>query len=170
MKIDPNGTIFNVLTYILASESNDSNCTHEHLMDIFGGTNVNSMILEGILSYDDHSDNLLITDFGYELLENVETPLGKNYTQPGDFDHEDDPEEWLTSSLIFAKALGKLLRENEGVIIKLEGDMKILWPDVDKIIVCNYDDMIHIANCEEDLPDGQMVWMNTPENNDTNGE
>jgi hypothetical protein len=162
MKIGPNSKEFNILTYILAAESDNSKRTHEHLMDLFGGSSVNGMIIEGILRYDDHSDNLLITEYGYELLENVELPLGKNYTQPEDPDHEDDPEEWLSSSLIFAKALGKILREHEGIVIKLEGDMKILWPTVDKVIVANYDGMIHVINCEEDVKDGQLVWLDTP--------
>lgn len=170
MKLDPNGTIFNVLTYILAAENNDADITHETLMDMFGGSAVNSMIIEGILKYDDHSDNLLITDYGFELLENVEASLGKNYTQPDDPDHEDDPEEWLSSSLIFAKALGKILRENEGIVVELVGDMRLIWPTIKKVIVCNYEGMIHVIECEEDLEDGQLVWMKPPENKEEDGE
>jgi hypothetical protein len=165
MKIEHNSVEFNILTYILACQADQDTHTHEELMDLFGGKNVNSLIVEGILTYDDHSDNLLITSYGLEVLENVQLPLGKNYTHPDDPQHQDDPEEWLATSLIFAKALGNILQENEGIVVKLEGDMKMLWPIADRVIVCKYDDMINILNCEEELPDGQLIWLNSP--NDT---
>lgn len=71
---------------------------------------------------------------------------------------ESTPEEWLNSSLIFARTLGLILKENEGMIIDLRGDM--FWPgeeEVTKVIVYSKDSQIRILECEEDLPEGQFV-------------
>lgn len=71
---------------------------------------------------------------------------------------ESTPEEWLNSSLIFARTLGLILKENEGMIVDIKGDM--FWPgeeDVSKVIVYSKDSQIKILECEEDLPEGQFV-------------
>lgn len=88
--------------------------------------------------------------------------LGKNYTKPNDMKHVDKPEEWLGFTLIASKALGHLLKQNEGVVVELSGDMITLLPDTKRVIVYNGDNMIHVIKCEEELSDGQMIMM--PEN------
>ena len=91
-----------------------------------------------------------------------------NYTNPTDLNYDDKPTDWLNSSLIFAKALGKLLKPNEGILIHLGGDSIDTLPermgkDVEKIIVYrSTDDMINIMGAEKELdklPDGQMITL-----------
>lgn len=71
---------------------------------------------------------------------------------------DDSPEEWLNSSLIFARTLGLILNENEGMIVDLKGEM--FFPgneSVDKVIVYSKESQIRILECDEDLPEGQFV-------------
>jgi len=88
-----------------------------------------------------------------------------NYTKPQDPNHEDTPQDWLNSCLIFAATLSCLLKETEGVVIDIKEDMKI-DDDVKKVIVFKKDEQIHIypisskANeTNSDLPEGTMIWM-----------
>ena len=73
---------------------------------------------------------------------------------------EDTPEEWLLTSMTFARALGFLLKENEGVVVKTVGDMKMLT-DARQLIVYSAEGQIMINDHseQEDFPDGQLVWM-----------
>lgn len=87
-----------------------------------------------------------------------------NYTQPNEQEHEDNPEEWLASALVFARTLGFLLKENEGIVIDLKGDMIDLFPaDIKKIIVFSKDNQIKIDVCDEDLEEGQLIWITESE-------
>lgn len=88
-----------------------------------------------------------------------------NYTRPGNSDHEDTPQDWLNSALIMTAALSHILKENEGVVVKIQGDMQLLIPveGVTHVVVYKEGPQIHIMNCEQDLPEGTMVWLtNTP--------
>ena len=83
--------------------------------------------------------------------------LGKNYTKPHDINHVDKSEDWLKAALVFVKSLSYLLEQNEGICIHLENDMKLLFPNVDKVIVYKSDTQVKILECNKDLKDGQMV-------------
>jgi hypothetical protein len=83
-----------------------------------------------------------------------------NYTRPNDPDHEDSSQDWLNSSLIFARALGLLLEEGEGVVVDLKGDMSFPGDlDVAKVIVYSKDSQIRVLECDEDLEEGQFVMV-----------
>ena len=92
-----------------------------------------------------------------------------NYTNPNEPNYKDKPEDWLNSALIFTKALGKILRINEGVLIHLESDMiETLpeeWKGTTKVIVYKSDNnMVNVIKPkEEDLPegivDGQLIIL-----------
>lgn len=87
-----------------------------------------------------------------------------NYTKPQDPNHEDSPQDWLNSCLVFVAALSCLLQETEGVVIDIKGDMKV-EDDAKKVIVFKKDEHIHIYPISEDedriknLPEGTMIWM-----------
>jgi hypothetical protein len=85
-----------------------------------------------------------------------------NYTKPNEPDYEDDPLDWLNSALTFASALGLILKEMEGVIVDVKGDMNFKHlSDCKKVIVFREDEQIHIvsADREIDAPEGTLVWM-----------
>lgn len=88
-----------------------------------------------------------------------------NYTRPNDIDHKDNPSDWLFGALAFSRALGKILKEKEGIVVHIVGDMKDLT-EYEKIIIYNSNEMIHIMECTEDLPDGQLIWMHDDENSE----
>ena len=81
-----------------------------------------------------------------------------NYTRPNDLEHEDKPEDWLNSALVFAQAIGHLLKENEGVVVELKGAAKEGF-ETPKVIVYNGERRIHVTECDDNLNAGQMVWM-----------
>ena len=90
----------------------------------------------------------------------------RNYTNPDDKNYEDKPEDWLNSSLIFAKALGMILEEKQGIVIELEGSMKETLPDAfkkqneDRVVIIREDNMVRVIidkNLPIDLPDGQLI-------------
>ena len=85
--------------------------------------------------------------------------IGKNYTKPNLPNHEDDPKDWLATSLLFSKTIGHLLKPNEGIVIELENDMKSLIPNQDKVIVYHNKNQISIVECNSDFKDGQMVYL-----------
>jgi hypothetical protein len=84
-----------------------------------------------------------------------------NYTNPDDPNHQDSPDEWLNSALIFAGALGELLKENEGVVVDIT-DSDADFDGVSKVIVYKSDGMIRIIESDEGLQGGQMCWITDP--------
>lgn len=64
--------------------------------------------------------------------------------------------ELVNASLVFAKALGLILKDKEGVVVNATGD--IVFPDgIKKVIVFKLDDQIHIYKCDEDFDEGTIV-------------
>ena len=82
-----------------------------------------------------------------------------NYTNPNNMNHEDKPEDWLNSSLIFARALSIMLNENQGIVVKLTGDMRFYEDKIDKVIVFYKEGMIKIVECVEDFDEGTIVQI-----------
>ncbi len=81
-----------------------------------------------------------------------------NYTNPNNIDHNDTPGDWLNSSLIFARSLGLIFKENEGVVVDLMGDMRFDEEgNIKKVIVFKSNDMVRVIECEEDLKEGSWV-------------
>jgi hypothetical protein len=82
-----------------------------------------------------------------------------NYTKPNDDNHEDSPEDWLNSSLIFSRALSLLMDENEGIVVSIKGDMiNPINPGSDKVVVFYKDGMIHVDDIQDpDLKEGDFV-------------
>ena len=61
-------------------------------------------------------------------------------------------------SLIFGRALGLILQENQGIVVDVKGDIK-LDDDVKKVIVFKMKDNVHIYKCDEDLPEGTPLSL-----------
>jgi hypothetical protein len=81
-----------------------------------------------------------------------------NYTNANNPDYQDKPEDWLNSSLIFARTLGLILKDGEGIIVDIVGDAKFqLDETVKKVVVFSREGQIVVTECEEDLEEGQFV-------------
>ena len=85
----------------------------------------------------------------------------ENYTNPEEAGQEQNPQDLLNASLIFARALGLLLREDEGIVVDVIGDVN-LGEEVKKVIVFNQNKQVHIFKCEEDVEEGMAVNLDQP--------
>lgn len=83
-----------------------------------------------------------------------------NYTNSEQAGEGQNPQDLINASLIFARALGLILKEGEGIVVDIKGDIN-LGEDVKKVIVFEYQDQIHIYKCEEDLEEGTAVNMDS---------
>jgi len=81
-----------------------------------------------------------------------------NYTNPEQAGQGQNPQDLINASLIFARALGLILKEGEGIVVDIKGDIN-LGEDVKKVIVFEYQNQVHIYKCEEDLEEGTAVNM-----------
>lgn len=86
-----------------------------------------------------------------------------NYTRPNEENHIDDPKDWLNSALIFTRALSLLLRENEGIVVKLQGDMFNPVSESNNVFVVRKNNQIHIQNADPKLEEGSMIWFDSEE-------
>ena len=76
-------------------------------------------------------------------------------------------QDWYKAAMIFAKALGLILDEDQGIIIDLNDTTKIPeLDDVNKVIVFRKDNQVHIAPCTEDIVEGETVILNPTEPTD----
>lgn len=83
-----------------------------------------------------------------------------NYTNPEQSGQGQNPQDLINASLIFARALGLILKEGEGIVVDIKGDIN-LGEDVKKVIVFKYQEQVHIYKCEEDLEEGTAVNMDS---------
>lgn len=80
----------------------------------------------------------------------------ENYTNPEQSGQEQNPQDLLNASLLFARALGLIFNENEGIVVDVSGDVK-LGDEVKKVIVFRQNNQIHIFKCDEDIEEGMAV-------------
>jgi hypothetical protein len=85
-----------------------------------------------------------------------------NYTNPENAGEGQNPQDLINASLIFARALGLILKDGEGIVVDVVGDIN-LGEEVKKVIVFEYKDQVHIYKCEEDLEEGTGVNMDRNE-------
>ena len=88
--------------------------------------------------------------------------MEKNYTNPEQSGQLQNPQDLLNASLIFARALGLILKDDEGIVVDIKGDIN-LGEDVKKVIVFKNEEQVHIYMCEEDIPEGTAVNMKPSE-------
>ena len=88
--------------------------------------------------------------------------MQENHLKPNEEGYQDNPQDLLNSSLIFARTLGFIFKEGEGIVIDIKGEVK-LGDDTKKVIVFKSDDQVHIYKCEEDLVEGTAVNMDRNE-------
>lgn len=82
-------------------------------------------------------------------------------------DQNQNQQDWYKASMIFAKALGLILDEDQGIIVDLNEATKIPGlEEMEKVIVFRKDNQVHIAPCTEDINEGETVILNTNEPTD----
>jgi hypothetical protein len=73
---------------------------------------------------------------------------------------------WMVPALIFAKTLGIIMDEGQGIVIDLNDNTRIIGhEDVNKVIVYRKDEQVHIAPCEDTLEQGSVVTISNGEEN-----
>lgn len=92
--------------------------------------------------------------------------MQENFTNPEQAGQLQNPQDLLNASLIFARALGLILNEGEGIVVDIVGEMN-LGEDVKKVIVFEHDNQVHIYKCDEDLPEGSAVNMDHGDKSDS---
>lgn len=76
------------------------------------------------------------------------------------FNQEDSSENWMNVSMIFARALAILLDDNQGVVVALNEKTSTIYDnEVEKVIVYYKDELMRIAECNEDLEEGTIVMI-----------
>ena len=80
----------------------------------------------------------------------------ENYTNPEQAGGPQDPQDLLNASLIFARALGFIFRDEEGIVVDVQGDIN-LGTNINKVIVFKQNEQIHIFKCDEDIEEGSLV-------------
>jgi hypothetical protein len=88
--------------------------------------------------------------------------MQENYTNPEQAGKEQNPQDLMNASLIFARALGLILKDGEGIVVDITGNID-LGKDVKKVIVFKNEEQVHIYMCEEDIPEGTAVNMKPSE-------
>ena len=86
--------------------------------------------------------------------------MQENHLNPNEEGYQDNPQDLLNASLLFARALGLILKEGEGIVVDVTGDIA-LGDEVKKVIVFKFQNQVHIYKCEEDIPEGNAVTMDT---------
>lgn len=78
-------------------------------------------------------------------------------------------QDWLKASMIFAKTLGFMLNEDEGIVTDLNDMTKIDGQeDVTKVIVFKQHNQVHIAPCDQDIPEGTYLKLGINPEEDIN--
>jgi hypothetical protein len=80
----------------------------------------------------------------------------ENYTNLEQAGQQQNPQDLLNASMLFARALGLIFKEDEGIVVDVNGDVK-LGDDVKKVIVFRQNNQIHIFKCDEDVEEGMAV-------------
>lgn len=84
-----------------------------------------------------------------------------NHTSSGQPGQGQNPKDLVNAVLLFANALGLIIKNGQGIVIDVKGDVDL--PDMKKVIIYNSEDKIHIMNCEDDLAEGTVVQFDAVE-------
>jgi hypothetical protein len=81
-----------------------------------------------------------------------------NYTKPNEPDHKDSPQDWLNTSLIFARTISLLLKEREGIVVDIKGDV-VLEREAEKVVVFKKNNQIVIDYTDIDYEEGSLIMV-----------
>lgn len=84
-------------------------------------------------------------------------------------DKNNDLQDALDASIIFAKALGFILQDNQGIVVDTPTDSK-MNEFIQKVVVFKFNEKIHIYKCDDDLQEGTAVLLDMSEPSETKPE
>jgi hypothetical protein len=88
----------------------------------------------------------------------------KNQSNPDQTGQQENSKEMLNALLLFANALGLIIKPGQGIVIDVKGDVDL--PNMKKVILYNSNDKIHITECKEELEEGTVVELEIDESLD----
>ena len=75
----------------------------------------------------------------------------------------------LDASIIFAKALGFILQDNQGIVVDIPSESK-MRELIQKVVVFKYNEKIHIYKCDDDIREGIAVLLDMSQEDETKPE
>lgn len=66
----------------------------------------------------------------------------------------------LDASIIFAKALGFILQDKQGIVVDIPTESK-MHEMIQKVVVFKFNGKVHIYKCEDDIVEGSAVLLDT---------
>lgn len=78
-------------------------------------------------------------------------------------DNTFNSDEISNATIIFAKALSLIFKDNEGIVVDVPENISNYF-ETQKVIVLKTNDQVSIFNLDKDIPEGTSVSLN--ENND----
>ncbi len=75
----------------------------------------------------------------------------------------------LDASIIFAKALGFILQDNQGIVVDIPSESK-MRELIQKVVVFKYNEKIHIYKCDDDIQEGIAVLLDMSQEDETKPE
>ena len=143
----------NLLTFVISGENDPINfpTNPDYLIKIFGDTYYRLIKAKAIVN---KKGVVKITDTGYDFFLKAAEKSGED-----EFNTKFDEKDWNTIALLFAKALGMILDEDEGVVLNATGDLYFGDPNITSIIVFNSDGQIRVIENTDNLPEGSRVKL-----------
>ena len=87
----------------------------------------------------------------------------EDYITPSEQEgQEQSKQDLINASLIFARALGLIFKNDEGIVVDINEDVK-LGDEVKKVIVFKQNNQVHIYKCDEDVQEGPAVNLGQPD-------
>lgn len=75
----------------------------------------------------------------------------------------------LDASIIFAKALGFILQDNQGIVVDIPSESK-MRELIQKVVVFKYNEKIHIYKCDDDIQEGIAVLLDMSQEDESKPE
>lgn len=143
----------NLLTFVISGENDPINfpTNPDYLIKMFGDTYHRLIKAKAIVN---KKGVVKITDTGYYFFLKAAEKSGED-----EFNAHLGEKDWNNIALLFAKALGMILDEDEGVVLNATDDLDFGDPNITSVIVFNSDGQIRVIENTDDLPEGSRVKL-----------
>jgi hypothetical protein len=148
----------NLLTYLLSNskDSTKSDMDPFFISKTFGDTYEN--LVKGQFVKINKEGILTVTKKGYKAL--IESAQSIESTELTEIVHDNNPQNCINfTSQLFARALGLLLQENQGIVVDIKDDIKMDDPKIKSVIVSSRDGQIYVTINDENIEEGKYVFF-----------